>query len=217
MLATAVLTTSEQAAYWVIPVIRAVPALVIGLVITFMADHSSRVGLIAFGVFALLTGVVVAYGSARILTDRALRGVFITHGTIAAVCGIAAIALWNAGIGVLLLIITVYTALTGALELYAGLRARAAAPSRDWILVGAFTAVAAIVFVLINPDSILVTGLIGSYAMVLGVFLIIAGLSLKWANTAPVDSAVPIDSVELPDAAINSASDDNTATRKETI
>lgn len=165
--------------------LRAIPAVVVGLIITFLEDHSPRIGLVAFGVFALISGVVLLVGSLRTLTDQVLRGVFIAQAGISIVIGASALAFWASGIGVLLFIVTVYAALTGALELYAGLRSRGAAPARDWATVGSYTAVAAIVFVLIPPDSILATGLIGAYGLILGVFLVIAGLSLKWASEKP--------------------------------
>lgn len=172
-------------AYWFVPLLRAVPAVAVGLVITFLEDHSSHVGLISFGAFALATGLIVLIGNVRLLGDRVLRGVFVTQGTIAAASGLAALLLWQGSIGVLLFILTVYAALTGVLELYAGLRSRGAALARDWLTVGAFTAAAAIVFVLIPPDAILTTGLIGAYGMVLGVFLVIAALTLKWNAGKP--------------------------------
>jgi uncharacterized membrane protein HdeD (DUF308 family) len=170
-------------------VLRAIPAVVVGIIIAFTEDHSPRVGLISFGVFALVTGIILLGGVKLAPADRVLRGVFIAQGAIAVAAGLAALLLWEAGIGILLLIVTVYAAFTGALEAYAGLRARGSGPSRDWLTVGAYTAVAAVVFVLIPPDPILATGLIGAYGVILGVFLVIAGLSLKWATDKPDDSA----------------------------
>jgi uncharacterized membrane protein HdeD (DUF308 family) len=160
----------------------------VGLTITFMEDHSPRIGLIGFGVLAFISGVVLLVGSLRNVNDRVVRGIFTTQAVISVGSGIAAVTLWASGIGVLLFVVTVYAALTGALELYAGLRARGAAPARDWLWVGGYTAVAALVFVLIPPDSILATGLIGAYAIILGVFLVIAGLSLKWGTEKPGES-----------------------------
>lgn len=175
-------------AYWLVPVLRAIPAVVVGLIIAFTEDHSPRIGLIAFGAFAVVTGAVILIGSLRLLRERVVRGVFVAQGAIAVASGVAALALWGSGIGVLLLIVTIYAALTGVLELYAGLRSRGATTARDWLTVGAYTAVAAIVFVLIPPDSILATGLVGAYGVILGVFLVIAGLSLKWATEKPDES-----------------------------
>lgn len=169
-------------AYWLVPVLRAIPAIVVGLIITFSEDHGPRIGLIAFGLFALVSGAILLVGSLRAVTDQVVRRMFVAQATISLIAGAAAVALWDSRIGVLLLIVTVYAALTSVLELYAGLRSRGAAPARDWLTVGAYTAVAAIVFVLIPPDSILTIGLIGAYAVILGVFLIIAGLSLKWGT-----------------------------------
>jgi uncharacterized membrane protein HdeD (DUF308 family) len=168
-----------------VPVLRAVPAIVVGLVITFTEDHGPRTGLIAFGLFGLVSGAILMVGSLRAITDRVVRGVFITQAAITLIAGTASVLLWEGGIGVLLLIVTVFAALTGVLELYVGLRSRGAAPARDWLTVGSYTAIAAIVFVLIPPDSVLTIGLIGAYAVILGVFLIIAGLSLKWAAEKP--------------------------------
>ncbi|MHA6669700.1 DUF308 domain-containing protein [Homoserinimonas sp. A447] len=190
-----VATTS---AYWLVPVLRAIPAVLVGLIITFTEDHSPRIGLIGFGVFAFISGVVLLAGSLKTITDPVARGVFIAQASIALISGAAAVALWDSGIGVLLFVVTVYAALTGALELYAGLRARGAAAARDWVSVGAYTAVAAIVFVLIPPDSILATGLIGAYVIILGVFLLIGGLSLKWAadkqgEPGPVEGPGPVE------------------------
>jgi uncharacterized membrane protein HdeD (DUF308 family) len=167
-------------AYWLVLVLRAVPAIAVGLVITFTEDHSPRVGLIAFGLFAVITGVVLLFGTLRAVLDGVLRSIFVTQASISLVAGIASVLLWGSGIGTLLFTVTVYTALTGALELYAGLRSRGVQPARDWLTLGVFTAVAALVFVLIPPDSILATGLIGAYGIILGVFLLIAGFSLKW-------------------------------------
>lgn len=172
-------------AYWLVPVLRAIPAIVVGLIITFTQDHGPRLGLIAFGLFALISGAILLVGSRRAVTDHVVRRVFIAQATISVIAGAAAIALWDSRVGVLLLIVTVFAALTGVLELYSGLRARGAAPARDWLTVGAYTAIAAIVFVLIPPDSVLTVGLVGVYAVTLGVFLIIAGLSLKWAGAKP--------------------------------
>lgn len=183
-------------AYWLVLVLRAIPAIAVGLIITFMEDHSPHVGLISFGVFAVVSGLVLIVGALQTVRDQVVRRMFVGQGVISVITGAAAVALWGSSIGVLLFIVTVYAALTGALELYSGIRSRGVAPARDWVSVGSYTAIAAIVFVLIPPDSILTTGLIGAYAIILGVFLLIAGLSLKWAPTAEITRADALSPVE---------------------
>ena len=44
---------------WVAPLARAVPALVLGLVITFSQDHSAAFGIVGFGAFAVVTSAVL--------------------------------------------------------------------------------------------------------------------------------------------------------------
>lgn len=188
---TAGSATTPSPLFWKVTVLRALPAVIVGLIITFLEDHSSRVGLISFGAFAVISGVIVFVGAARYLTDRVVRGSFFAHGVISVLAGVASLLLWNTNIAVFLLIVTMFAATTGVLEIYAGLRARGSLFARDWVTVGAFTALAAIVFVLIPPDSILATGLIGAYGMILGVFLVIAGLSQKWANDKPAVTKQP--------------------------
>ena len=172
----------DRTAFWPVPIARAIPALVVGLVITFSANHTPPLGLVAFGAFAVLTGLVLCWGAFR-LSDRVLRGVSIAQGAVAAVLGVVALAFTTSGLGLLLFLVTAFAAVTGFLELYAGLRARGRHPSsRDWLAVGGFTAVAALVFLLIPLDSVQTVGLIGAYGILVGLFLVIAGLSLKWAS-----------------------------------
>ena len=63
----------------------------------------------------------------------------------------------------------------------------AVAAARDWIAVGALTALLAIVFLLLPPDAVTAVGLLGGYLVIVGVYLIIGGFSLKWA-AAPAES-----------------------------
>ena len=43
-----------RAPFWPVPIVRAVPAILVGLVITFSADHTALFGLLAFGGFAVV-------------------------------------------------------------------------------------------------------------------------------------------------------------------
>ncbi|TQL46573.1 hypothetical protein FB562_2097 [Homoserinimonas aerilata] len=175
---------------WILDLGRAVPALGAGLAITFMQDHSATVGSLVFGIFALASGVVLAAFGGRALAPGATRTVIIIQGIVTAMLGGAGIT-FGTGAGVtpgglseFLLLLTVFAAITGFLELYAGLRSRDSAIGRDWLTVGGFTAIAALVFLIIPPDPILATGLFGAYAVLVGVYHVIAGLSLRWAQTS---------------------------------
>jgi hypothetical protein len=89
---------------------------------------------------------------------------------------------------------------SGALELVAGLRSRGElAVARDWIFLGAGSIVFGIAVLLVPVDysqaitvpgkvlpnltaSVVVVGMLGAYAAIVAVYLVIAGLSLKWAK-----------------------------------
>ena len=73
--------------------------------------------------------------------------------------------------------------------MYSGLRSRSlravdAASDRpaakDWIAVGDFTALLALVFLIIPLDVVTAVGLFGGYAVMVGIYLVIGGLSLRW-------------------------------------
>ncbi|WP_308466692.1 hypothetical protein [Rathayibacter soli] len=173
--------------YWLVPLGRAIAALIAGAVITFSANHSARLGLTVFGAFAVVAGLVVGVG-ALLLADRVVRPLFLAQGVFGIAAGALSLALGigGGGLGVFLFVVSVWAALTGFSELYAALRIRGRlAAGRDWLVVGAMTAVLAVVFLLIPADAVLAVGLFGAYAVVIGVYLAIGAFSLKWGTAQP--------------------------------
>lgn len=196
--------TASDAAYWYVPLSRAVVAAMVAIIITFNADHSPSLGLFAFGLFGVLTGLVVVLASLRALEPGVERSVFIGQGVLTFAAGAVALLWPHAGLGFFLFLVSGWAALTGFLEIYAGVRSRGRrASSRDWVFIGALTVLFAIVVLIVPPDlndhfvgankvsgvlssSIVVVGLLGAYAAVAAVYLVIAGLSLKWAPTVHI-------------------------------
>jgi uncharacterized membrane protein HdeD (DUF308 family) len=197
---------AQRARYWPVPVLRAVPAAGIAMVITFSPNHSAGFGLLLFGVFALVDGAVLAWGSAsRLPGDDRSRRSGCLQAALSVVAGVAAIACSGLGLGLPALIAVVVCAalLTGALELSQGLRARGRSPfARDWTTVGGLTLLLAVAFLVTPPDysqqlggvervtgtldaSIVLVGLLGAYLAIAAVFHLIAGLSHKWGTAAP--------------------------------
>lgn len=188
--AQAASATGER--YWTVPIFRAVIALVPAVVITFNANHSAEFGLVAFGSFALLSGLVLVVLGPRGLEDRRDRTLFTVQGVVGVVAGALALVLHAGGLGFFLYLVSVWGAVTGFLELYSGLRVRGrSASAKDWMLVGAFTAVLALAFLLLPPHAVVSVGLLGAYLVMLGVYLVIAGLSLKWSAAPDARSAAP--------------------------
>lgn len=176
---------------WILSAGRAFLALALGLVITFTAGHTAEFGLIAFGAFAIASGLWIAAGSfgpkAEGLTRSALRA----QAVVTVVAGIAALVLPGAGIGYLIWIVSGWAIVTGALELVSGIRVRRAAGWTDRVTVGALTLLLGAVVLVIPPDiadrfsgdkgvegmltsPIIIVGVLGGWAIVTGVLLAIA-------------------------------------------
>lgn len=203
---------TTRAPYWPVPLVRAVPAVAVGLVITFSVDHTALFGLLTFGAFAVVTGAVIAWGAFR-LDIRALRTISFVQAAVALAAGIAALVFCTTGPGTLFLVVIAFAAVTGFLELYLGLRARGRHPaSREWLTLGIMTALLAIAVLLVPADyalpwsaedkgvvvsgvltsQIIVVGIVGAYAILVGVFLVIGGLSARWAANDLPSSAEPV-------------------------
>jgi uncharacterized membrane protein HdeD (DUF308 family) len=195
-------STATSTHYWIISLVRAALALVIGLFIAFDPDHSPTVGFTAIGIFALLSGVAIAVAAARVAPSPFARLLLGAEAFVFDAGGLIAILLRDRSTTVLLILGTVIFALAGILELVNGLVSRPHSARREWIFVGAITSLLALVF-LLTPDhfvqhftgpdgvarsltaSVVVVGVFGAYAVIAGVYLAIAGLSQFWARKAP--------------------------------
>lgn len=168
--------------YWIVPLVRAIVALAAGALITFTALHSPHFGLLVFGGLAVVSGILVAVISRRTVSDPVASAFFVAQGSVGILAGALAVIFSSAGLPFYLYLVMVWAAVTGFIELYCGMRRPRTAESRDWRVIGALTAILAIVFLMIPADSVLAVGLFGVYAVVLGVYLAIAGFSLKWGT-----------------------------------
>lgn len=178
--------------YWGVPVARAIPAFVVAAYLTFTENHSPQVGLFVFGAYAVIESLFVAVLSARFVTGRVTRRMFVAQGVVGFIIGVVALVFNAGGTPFFLYTVTLFAALTGFLELYSGVRARSSRASdsaidklaaKDWIAAGAFTALLALVFLIIPLDVVTAVGLFGAYAVMLGIYLVIGGLSLRWGPT----------------------------------
>lgn len=176
--------TPERTRYWVVPVVRGLLALVPAAVITFSQNHSPELGLLVFGAWSIVSGLVVGALSLRLLDARGIRSLFVVNAVVTVSAGLLAMAV-PGGLPFLLYLVSVWAAVTGFVELYAGLRGRGrAAAARDWIAAGVLSAVLAIVFLVFPLDAVTTVGLLGGYLVILGVYLVIGGLSMKWAEAS---------------------------------
>ncbi|MDM4762323.1 hypothetical protein QT381_04800 [Galbitalea sp. SE-J8] len=188
---------------WIVLLARAVVALVVALVVTFSADHATAVGALAFGLFAIVSGLVIGVGA----VTGPLPVAGIVQGAVSGVAGVVSILVARDEIAILLFVLSSWAALTAFIELFRGLRSRGRSSlAREWVFAGALTGLFAIAVLLVpvdlnqvfvGPDevkraltaSVMVTGLVGAYAAILGVYLFIAALSLRWSRASTVEVA----------------------------
>ncbi|MER3390450.1 MAG: hypothetical protein RJQ01_10495 [Microcella sp.] len=173
---------------WLAPVLRAAPALIVGLTITFVADHSALVGMVMLGTFGLASAAVLAITGVRMGRGEPMRQLHRGLAIIAGIAGLLALAVVatsaTAGLGMLVLLVGGYAVLAGGLELVWGIRHRQRSPlARDAIVIGVGTLALAVVLAFVG-DPVSAVGFFGAYAVVLGVFLVIAGLSARWSSPA---------------------------------
>jgi uncharacterized membrane protein HdeD (DUF308 family) len=194
---------ASSARYWPVPVLRAVPFLVMGMIITFVNNHSATIGMTVFGATTVAGGIVLALGSYRWLDDSSSRTIAIVQGIVGIVFGGVALAFISGGLILLVALVTGWAFLAGALELVTGLRRRGRSDlARDWILLGSVTLLLAIAFLLVPTNysqelgglekikgtltsSTILVGIVGAYGALVGIFLVIQGLSLKWQTGTP--------------------------------
>ena len=196
----------EAATPWYVPLARALPALALAVVITFNADHSASLGLLTFGLYAVVSGAVLVAAALRLGAKGVVRTVTFAQGILSVLAGVVSLALPFGGLPFFVFLLTAFAAITGFLELYLGLRSRGrSGSSRDWVFVGGLTALLAIAVLLVPPGyaqpytvdkfeglltaSTIVVGVLGAYWAILGVYLVIAGLSLRWASVPAPSSS----------------------------
>lgn len=198
--------------HWLFPIARAVPAALMAVAITFTADHSARLGLAAFGGFALLSGLVMLSPGIRrtgpLPADAAQKTARLAQGVVTLIAGAVALAaavlipVATAQLPALVAIVAGWGVLAGGLELYSALRARGRhAGARDAGFLGVLTILLAAVMLIVPQDyaeayavpdgasgvvtaSIMLVGALGAYGAIAAVFLLIAGFSLKPVSTA---------------------------------
>ncbi|MBN9605600.1 MAG: hypothetical protein J0G30_03210 [Actinomycetales bacterium] len=180
--------------------VSAALALALGLAITFVADHSAHLGLLAFGLYA--TASAVPLGVLAALRRRAGRPALLV--ALRALVGLAAgvvalVVVGSAAVALLVALVSGWALVTGAIGIVEGLleRRRDRAVARDAMLLGGLTVLLAVVLLVIPPDflepwrvvsggtvqaegavttSVMAVGLLGGWAIIAGVLQAIAAI-----------------------------------------
>lgn len=172
--------------YYVVSFARAITLLAVGLAIAFTPGHTAQFGLITFGVMALVLSVTLGILAVGLESSTGARGLHIWQSLVSLVVGALAVGLSTTGTLFLLWVIVLWSLLVGVAEAFAGLRLPAGSALRqDWIVQGTMTVLLALVVLSQSADSVAVVGFVGAWAIIMGVYLAIAGFSARWAQKDP--------------------------------
>lgn len=172
--------------WWVL--IRGILAIVFGVIALFNPGSAILAFAIVFGAYALVDGIFSAVHAVRVRKELKAWGWLLAQGILSAIAGLIALTIPGLvgvfGGLVLLWTIVIWNVMHGI----AGIRSAAGAPSGGAKTVGIIAGVLTILFgillavlVLITPGAALLglVWLIGIYAIVFGVMLVVAAIQAR--------------------------------------
>jgi len=168
---------------WWLVVVRGVLAILFGLITFFWPNLSFLLLILTFGayamadgVFAMLSGVVSSRYSPR-------WWVFLLEGIVSFAAGLIAILRPDLAASVLIALLAAWAIVTGALEIAAAIRLRREITNEWMLALGGFASIAPGILLFLQPvtGGLVLTLMIGAYALIFGILLVGLGVRLrKW-------------------------------------
>lgn len=188
---------------WKSMLFRALPVLVGAFVITFSQDHNARFGFAVFGAVVLASGVITGFEAVGI-KGHPLRPFVFARAIFSAIAGGFALFMATGGhdwatVGAFILTVAIWGIATGLLELIGSFLVRRHSLYAGEILVsGALTLLLGLIVAFVPPElnagyggmeqvegaltaDVQAIGFVGAYFALLGVLLVIEGISLRAA------------------------------------
>ena len=175
---------------WWVLVVRGPLAILFGLIAFFWPGLSWLVLILTFGlyaivdgVFAMLTGLVSSKYSPR-------WWVFLLEGMVSVAAGVVALARPGLAGFALIIVLAVWAILTGILEIAAAIRLRREI-TNEWMLAfGGFVSIVLGVLLFFQPATggLVVTLMIGAYALIFGILFVVLGFRLRQWEVRPRSS-----------------------------
>ena len=175
---------------WWLVVLRGVLAILFGLTAFFWPNLTWLVLVLMFGVYALVDGAF-AMLSGLVSSKYSPRWwVFLLEGLVSVAAGVVALVRPGLAGFALILVIGAWAILTGILEIAAAIRLRREI-SNEWMLgFGGFVSLVFGFLVLFQPAAggLVITLMIGAYALIFGILLVALGLRLRKLDVRPGSS-----------------------------
>lgn len=173
---------------WWLVVVRGVLAILFGLIALFWPGLTFFLLVLMFGVYAIVDGLFAIYSGVVRSRYSSRWWVFLLEGIISLIAGVIALARpgW-AGVA-LVLVIAAWAVVTGILEIIAAVRLRREI-TNEWLLgFSGFVSILLGILLFFQPltGGLVVTLMIGAYALIFGVLLVFLGFRLRKLDVHPV-------------------------------
>ena len=179
---------------WIFAIIRGILGIIFGLIALFAPIATALALAIVIGVYAIVDGVfdIIEAIRHRGSSSMALR---IVWGAVSILFGILVLVWPGMSLGVLVIFVGIWAIIIGVLEIMASIRHRAA-PHSGWVwgIIGGALAILFGILVLTRPvpGRISIIWIIGIWAIVWGITLIVLGVQLRRAaNTTEASTSPP--------------------------
>jgi uncharacterized membrane protein HdeD (DUF308 family) len=177
---------------WWMLALRGLAAIVFGLLAFAWPGITLTVLVLFFGVYVLWDGIFALIGGIKAEGNR--RWPLVLEGLLGIVAGVA-IFLWPSAAALVLILIMAGWALgTGIFEIISAIRLREEIEGEWLLLISGFLSVLLGIGLVIWPatGALVITWMIGAYAIVFGILLLILGFRLRtWDKQQPTATASP--------------------------
>jgi uncharacterized membrane protein HdeD (DUF308 family) len=179
--------TTYLARNWWTLALRGLAAVIFGILAYVWPDVTFTVLVLFFGAYALWDGIFALIGAFRTRSDR--RWPLVLEGLFGVAAGLFTFFWPGAATLALLFIIGAWAILTGVFEIIAAIRLREEIEGEWLMMISGLLSVVFGVALFVWPAAglVAVTWLIGAYALVFGILLIVLGFRLRaWNRQHPL-------------------------------
>lgn len=173
---------------WWLVVLRGVLAILFGLAAFIWPGITWLTLILMFGVYAIVDGIIAIVTGISRTKETPRWWTFLLEGLISIGAGVAALFWPGLASLVLLYVIAAWAVFTGVLEIVAAIRLRHEI-TNEWMLgLGGLISVIVGLLLFFQPEAgtLAVIWIIGAYALLFGILLVILGLRLRnWRAPSP--------------------------------
>ncbi|HET9908887.1 MAG TPA: HdeD family acid-resistance protein [Anaerolineales bacterium] len=170
---------------WWTLVLRGLAAILFGILAYVLPDITFTVLVLLFGAYALWDGVFALIGAVRAQGER--RWILVLEGLVGIAAGLVTFFWPGAATLAILTIMAVWAIVTGVFEIIGAIRLRKEIEGEWFLLLSGLLSVLFGLALVIWPVAglVAVTWMIGAYAIIFGILLIVLGFRLRnWSDTS---------------------------------